>query len=443
MTKNVLLTLVFSILCLGVFAQLQSGPMIGYSHSKEVMLWVQTKNAASVQIEYWDSENPKTLKETEKIETQKKDGYTAHLIADEVEPGRKYQYRVYINGKEATVNYPLSFKTPTLWQYRTAPPEVKIAVGSCTYVNETQYDRPVKEGGSPYGGNYEIFTAMAKQSPDITLWLGDNIYLREVDWYSKTGIYHRYTHTRSLPEMQPLLGSSINLAIWDDHDYGPNDSDRSFVGKDIARKAFKDFWANPSYGRKGEGTESFYEWADVQFFLTDDRWFRSPNELKSEKRDYFGKAQLDQLIESLAGSKATFKFVMVGGQVLNSLKNYETLINISEHERTYLLDRIAKEEIKNVIFLTGDRHHSELSMMEVKTPSGKTLKVYDWTVSPLTSTSYDATKEENLYRVAGSHYGARNFGIMQLTGPLKERQLSMKLLDVQGKEVWNYIIKPE
>ncbi|MBX7242125.1 MAG: alkaline phosphatase D family protein [Bacteroidia bacterium] len=429
--------------CWGLFAQLQSGPMVGYAYSKEVMLWVQTKNSASVQIEYWDSDNPKTLKETEKKETLKEDGYTAHLIADEVEPGRKYFYRVYINGKETVVNYPLYFKTPALWQHRTAPPEIKIALGSCVYVNETQYDRPVKEGGNPYGGNYEIFTSMAKQSPDITLWLGDNTYLREVDWYSKTGVYHRYTHTRSLPEMQPLLGSSVNLAIWDDHDYGPNDSDRTFTGKEITRKAFKDFWANPSCGRNGEGTESFYEWGDVQFFMTDDRWFRSPNDMKSEKRDYFGKNQLDYLIESLIGSKATFKFVLVGGQVLNSLKNYETLINIAEHERTYLLDKIAKEEIKNVIFLTGDRHHSELSVTEVKSPSGKTLKVYDWTVSPLTSSAYDASKEENSYRVPGSHYGARNFGIMQITGPQKERQLNMKLLDIQGKEVWNYTIKPE
>lgn len=434
---------IFMILCCRISAQLVSGPMVGYAHSKEVKLWVQTKSAAWVQIEYWDAENPKSLKETEKVETLHKDGFTAHLTADAVEPGRKYEYRVLINEKEATINYPLYFRTPELWQYRTDPPAIKVALGSCAYINETKYDRPVKEGKSPYGGNYEIFTAIAAQKPNLMLWLGDNIYLREADWYSKTGIYHRYTHTRSLPEMQPLLATTANLAIWDDHDYGPNDGDRSFVGKEIARKAFKDFWANPSYGKKGEGTESFFEWADVQFFLTDDRWFRSPNNTKSEKRDYFGQEQLDRLVESLVGSRATFKFVLVGGQVLNSVKNYETLINIAEHERTYLLDKIAKEEIKNVIFLTGDRHHSELSLVEVKTPSGKSLKVYDWTVSPLTSTSYDASKEENTYRIPGSHYGSRNFGTMDITGALKERILNLKLFDVNGKEVWNYSIKPE
>ena len=33
------------------------------------------------------------------------------------------------------------------------PPDLKIALGSCAFINEEKYDRP----GDPYGGNYEIF----------------------------------------------------------------------------------------------------------------------------------------------------------------------------------------------------------------------------------------------------------------------------------------------
>ena len=79
------------------------------------------------------------------------------------------------------------------------------------------------------------------------IWLGDNVYFREPD-DSRTGVYHRYSHDRSLPELQPLLGSVHHYAIWDDHDYGPNNSDRSFIYKNITLQAFKDFWANPTYG---------------------------------------------------------------------------------------------------------------------------------------------------------------------------------------------------
>ena len=77
------------------------------------------------------------------------------------------------------------------------------------------------------------------------MWLGDNMYLRTPDFLSNTGIRHRYRHARSLPELQPLLGSVHHYAIWDDHDYGPNDADGSFVNKQLTESAFNDC-ANPN-----------------------------------------------------------------------------------------------------------------------------------------------------------------------------------------------------
>lgn len=430
------LYLIFILLSSTLLAQtnlIQSGPMVGYSEMKEVMLWVQTTQGAEVEIEYWAKENPRTLFSTDKVQTQKATGFTAHLLADAVEPGISYEYRVLVNGKEAKRTYPLSFKTPTLWQYRTDPPNLKIAVGSCAYINEEATDRP----GTPYGGNYEIFNAIYKQTPDVMMWLGDNVYLRETDWYSRPGMIHRYTHTRSIPEMQPLLGNSINIAIWDDHDYGPNDSDRSYARKEDVLDIFKDFWANPSYGINGQGgVTSFYEWNDIQFFMMDDRWFRSPNDMKSAERDFLGKQQVDWLIESLVSSNATFKFVCIGGQVLNTVQKYETMANIAPKEREYMLNRIAEEGLKNVIFLSGDRHHSELSMTEIKG-----IKIYDWTVSPLTSGTHAPADEANTLRVEGSYIGDRNFGTMEITGTRKERKLNLKLFGSDGKELWKYEVK--
>lgn len=434
-------TLIFSILsfsfCL-MWAQglLQSGPMLGYSEMKEVMLWVQTKESAKVHIQYWTTDNPQAIHKTEEISTQKESGFTAHLLADEVEPSKQYEYSVWINGTKEARTYPLTFKTPPLWQFRTDPPEMKIALGSCAFINDEKYDRP----GAGYGGNYEIFTAISNQKPDIMLWLGDNIYLREADWYSKTGIYYRYTHSRSLLQMQALLASSINLAIWDDHDYGPNDSDNTFVKKEISREAFKDFWANPSYGLDNKnGITSFYEYGDCQFFLLDNRFFRSANNLITKERRVLGKKQMNWLIEALASSKATFKFVCVGGQMLNSATVFENLSNISFKEYEELWSRINQEKLSNVIFLTGDRHHSELSMREFA--SGR--KVYDWTVSPFTSGVAKAPDEKNIYRVQDSYIEEKNFGIIEVKGTQKKRVLTLKCLGVNGQELWKYEIKAQ
>lgn len=43
-------------------AGLQSGPMLGYADMFEVLIWVQTKSAGTVKIEYWDSEKPEDRK---------------------------------------------------------------------------------------------------------------------------------------------------------------------------------------------------------------------------------------------------------------------------------------------------------------------------------------------------------------------------------------------
>jgi hypothetical protein len=121
---------------------------------------------------------------------------------------------------------------------------IDTATGSCAYINEAAYDRP----GNPYGSEYEIFEAINESKPDFMIWLGDNMYLREPDWNSWTGITKRWTHSRSVPEMQPLLASAHHYAIWDDHDYGPNNSDRGWWNKNQTYEAFQLFWANPSYG---------------------------------------------------------------------------------------------------------------------------------------------------------------------------------------------------
>jgi alkaline phosphatase D len=214
---------------------LQSGPMVGYAEMLEVMLWAQTKSPAKVQIAYWNLSAPADTLLTDPVATEKQYACTAKLIADRVEPGQRYGYQLRIDGKRVALSYPTEFQTLPLWQWRGDPPNFTVATGSCAYVNDPPYDRP----GNPYGGDYQIYEAIHKMRPDVMLWLGDNTYLREPDWNSRTGILYRNTHTRSLPEMQALMASAHNYAIWDDHDFGPNDSDGSFVHKDLTYEAFQ------------------------------------------------------------------------------------------------------------------------------------------------------------------------------------------------------------
>ncbi|MEM6263052.1 MAG: alkaline phosphatase D family protein [Bacteroidota bacterium] len=414
---------------------LQAGPMVGYCEMREVMLWVQTRIPATVHIEY-QAQNPKgPVFKTNAYNTTEEEAYAAHLLANKVQPGLTYDYTLFINGSPVKRPYPTTFQTPPNWKYREEPPTMKIALGSCSYINDSIYDRK----GKPYGGDPVIYTSIHEKRPDMMLWLGDNVYSREPDWWTRTGWYHRYSHSRKTEEMQALLGSTAHYAVWDDHDYGPNNSDRSYRAKDIAWETFQHFWANPSYGVNGKkGVTTSFVWGDAEFFLLDNRYFRDPNDKKTQTRSILGEEQLQWLIDALISSTSKFKFVCMGGQLINTVDKYENYANIAPAERQYILNTIATEGIKNVIFLTGDRHHSELSKYE---KNG--ITIYDFTVSSLTARAYDAEKEPNALRVPGSQVGQHNFGIMTIEGPRKERTLVLEIFDKTGKSLWKYEVAVE
>lgn len=435
--KKVLLTL-FLFQFAALFSQnnlLQSGPMVGYCEMKEAMIWLQTTKDALVKIDYYAIDNPidKFSSDTQKSESS--NGFTNHIVLNKLQPGKQYHYDVFLDGKKVVLPYETTFSSKKLWLWREDAPDFTVAFGSCNYINEEALDRP----GKGYGSGYEIYESIHAKNPNIMLWGGDNVYLREADWDSKTGIYHRYTHSRSIKELQPLLASTQNFAIWDDHDFGPNDGDRSFYFKYETQNAFKNFWANKTYGtdaNQKEGIYSTFNWGDAQFFLLDDRFFKSPNDRLTGEKTIIGSIQFEWLIDALSSSKAAFKIIVIGGQVLNPSARFENYENYPK-EKEKLLSEIEANKIKGVLFLTGDRHFSELSKLNRE----NTYPLYDWTVSPLTSGVGNSYKDDvNKNRVEGSLFAQNNFGILSFSGNKANRQLKLTLFDVQGKELWNKVI---
>ncbi len=237
--------------------------MVGYSEMTEVMLWVQTAKKAAVQFRYLPADKNSEKRVTPQVMTFPDDACVAHVPVTGLSPGTRYEYQLQIDGRVVARPYPLQFQTQQLWQWRTDPPAFSAVIGSCLYVNEKEVDRP----GTPYGSDERIVTSIATAKPDMMLWLGDNTYYREVDWNTLEGLQHRWTHTRSLPELQPLLGSIHHYHMWDDHDFGPNDSDRSYRLRTEALATHKLFTANGTYGTlETPGTFGRFEWADVDFF---------------------------------------------------------------------------------------------------------------------------------------------------------------------------------
>lgn len=414
-------------------ATLAAGPMVGYSEMREVALWAQTSGPAAVKFVYWDEERPRDRRETPERLATADAAYTVEIPATGLEPGRTYGYEVHVDGRRIDRDWPLRFQTQVLWQWREDPPDFRFVVGSCFYVNDPPYDRP----GTPYGAGYEILASMLATQPDAMIWLGDNTYLREVDWYSRSGIMYRYGHTRALPELQPLLGSVHHYATWDDHDYGPDNADWTWREKETTREAFDLFWANPTTGTpEFGGITTHFQWGDAEFFLIDDRWFRS-SENRTGARAMLG-PQLEWLVDALASSRSTFKIVVSGSQILNPEARWEGYATFPE-ERGRLLAELERHDIPGVMFLTGDVHYSVLSRMD----RWRNYPLYDLTVSPLTAgpTDTDDVRNRNHLRIPGTLYADRNFATLDFSGPRTDRVLTITVRATDGTAIWQQEIR--
>jgi alkaline phosphatase D len=419
-------------------SKLQAGPMLGYVEMMETGIWVQTTEPAAVTLNYWKSEDGEKSAQMAKVSTDKASFLIAKFLLTNLDFGTEYSYELAINGKKLSFDYPLTFTTKEHWMWRKPAPDFRFAVGSCLYINDEKFDRP----GTPYGGEYEILTSIADQNPDFMIWTGDNVYYREPDFYSKSGLNYRNKHTRSISEMQRLLATSAHYATWDDHDYGPNDSSREYRLKEEALELFQAYWFNPSYGHDGtKGVFTKFDWSDVDFILTDNRYHRAPNDINDADKDYWGAEQLQWIKDQLINSRATFKILVNGNQSVNMNNPYEGL-QAYKREQNELLSFIKDQEIEGVVFFSGDRHHTELLKFE----QDGMYPLYEFTNSPLTAgfNSNLRSEENNPLRVEGTKVNdSRSYGIVEVKGERDNRQMIIKTYDTDGELRWEYVISEE
>ena len=386
--------------------------------------WFEYQATGAAPSDPWHSTSTVTLDRAVNVLTHRIYG---------LEAGTEYRYRLaWRNRGKAEHTGEYRFRTAAFWQFRSDPPPLRILAGSCAYTNDSASDRP----GKPYGQDPWIFGAMAARQPDITLWMGDNIYFREPDFDDPTMMANRYDQWRALPEMQGLLHVGQHLAIWDDHDFGTNDSNSSSISKQDALTLFRRYWANPSYGQPGQpGVFTRYANSDVEFFLLDNRWYRDSDELRDTDRHMFGAEQLRWLKNALLSSTATFKLIVSGSQMINSHDRYEGW-NMFPTEQGDFLDWLAGQRVPGVMLLSGDRHFS--MMLEQARPG--TYPLRELTCSPLTANPFSDPSAElrgNARVVAGSVVTRNSFCELQVSGVRGKRELHLAIHGADGATIWS------
>jgi alkaline phosphatase D len=408
------------------YARLLHGPMLGAVTPETIAIWVRLSGPDEVQIEFAPVAAPDSAapRRTPMQRARKEDDYTVVVTLRDLAPGTAYRYRAIVAGAPDMNQAPLGF-----FEARTAPAagtpvRFSVAFGSCARVER----HPVQP----------IWTAISARRPDLMLWLGDNIYADTLDPDILAECYQRQ---RAVPELQPLLRSTPQLAIWDDHDYGLNDSDRTHPGKRESLDVFRRFWANPNYGSPdAPGVFFSFHYGGVDFFMLDNRYQRDPAAAPDGAgKSALGAAQKAWLKEQLRASRAPFKVVASGQPWSDEKGPGGESWQAFAHERRELFDFIREQGITGVVLLSGDNHVGELNCLPESARGGYDL--FEISSSPLAQDpSVSWLNYRPIARIRQVYFGGSNFGLLAFDLTAPDPTVTVTLHDTQGLGVWSPLV---
>ena len=231
----------------------------------------------------------------------------------------------------------------------------RIAFGSC---NNTSKDM-----------NY--WSLIDRDRPDLWIWLGDNIY---ADFTTLSERESRYNKLKHHPLYAKFRAKTPVVGIWDDHDYGYNNSDGSYWSKEESQRLFCDFMDIDSAApaRTRDGIYQSYTFGPLgqrtQVILLDMRYNMDQ---KLSVRRILGELQWQWFEEQVLGSTAD---LLIIGSSLAVTSNV-ALLGLEGWagygaERARLYELLSRTDIPTVM-LSGDRHFAEL--YRVMLPSGRVI----------------------------------------------------------------------
>ncbi len=413
--KHYLIILFLQLFNYSAFSQkLISQPFVGHTSETEINIWCMFKNADTVYIQNSDRQVKTFIWKKEHCFRK---FLPVNCRFENLNKNEIYNIRYSFNNKDYFPLISAKTNNDTLKDF-------SFLAGSCAFV-PTGFNGAIKPFTS-----LNIFNYMKNDSADFMLWLGDNLYYI-FNYHTYKGQLKNNIKARMKKKPSAFLNSKQQYAIWDDHDYGSNNSDASFKEKESSLNVFQQFWTNPK-----NDTFNYYTFQqqDCQFFMLDDRYNNDNNKL------VLGNTQLDWLKKELQNSSATFKFIGIGMQALNPLSTKECFYK-TDKEYKKLIEFIKTQHISGVLFISGDRHHAELMRLKEE----DLYPLYDFTTSPLTMYPIKISKKSSEFvnpdKVPGTYYPSYNYGKILISGPVSDRKCTLELKDNKGKIIWTHEIQ--
>lgn len=410
------------------------GPMLGAVTDQSVKVWVRTVAETPVRIVLSTTPDMSDPLVSLPVMSRADGDYTAVVTVEDLEPDTRYYYSVVLgragysfgSGQDGSVSHPREIRAAHQ-TFKTHPPtgqssRFQVVFGGCA-------------GYVPY--NERVWDVVRRFEPRAFLTLGDNVYIDDPESPDQQRLM--YYKRQSRPEFRRLVGSTPVYAIWDDHDFGMDDSEGGPevelpYWKPMVLDIFKQNWVNPSYGKADRpGIWFDFMIGDVHFIMLDGRYYREDAGRWSggeriENASMLGPHQKEWLKKTLTESEATFKVLVspvpwkydAKGSGVRRLDGW---YGYSE-EREEIFTWIKDYDIGGVVLLSGDRHRSDAWLIERE----ESYNFYEFSSAHFTNEHTHGVLEGSLLG-----FNDRNsFGLLTFDTDTDDPAVTYQIVDING-----------
>jgi hypothetical protein len=290
---------------------------------------------------------------------------------------------------------------------------------------------------------YTKLTNMARDvEADFLISLGDLLYLQPLSITSEISLQCAYAQFKEYSRFEGLFSNSTWLICNDDHEFSRNDGNKNSPILKLLRNKFSD-----NFPLVSEVSTDFRSnisiTKNITFITLDTVSGRKLNPNPKDKYDKFlsilGEDQLECLLNGFSNVYSNFDanalcFVLVGKTMFGEQGEGTFLYCPSEREKIF--NYIKDLGLRNVCFLCGDSHFSDVSEYIVNNNTNQIIR--EIRCSAIGSVPRKGDINES--RVPGSLVSVNNFGKMNIEGTYNNYTITYEdytLNDVAYKYSWN------
>lgn len=251
-------------------------------------------------------------------------------------PGTRYHYAVEVDGVMDRTRAG-AFRTPV-----DGPQSFTVAFGGCARV----------------GSNGAVFDTIRELDPDLFIINGDWNYAN-ISEDDQSAFREIYDHTLAGAAQSALYRTTPIAYVWDDHDFGTNNADRSSVTRGAALAVYRQYVPHHQLASATSPIYQAFTIGRVRFLMTDTRSARSPSgAVDNADKSMLGaeqRAWLERELLSADQRYALTVWVNPTPWIDETTTGGDTWAGYST-ERRGLADFIAANDLRRIVMVSGDAH---------------------------------------------------------------------------------------